>query len=167
MDSISPIAIDKSALAALKEEITDIVMADVVDLLPTTAAIVSSSDVVLAAPMAGSRWTVVDGVWGKEQRAKEEEHPIVQNPTVDLDIDTIGNILQCIHSLRIYCFPKPTPFVWNTGASRFLFHYRRLRSITRLARCNSIPIYWSIRRQTRMLINERPSKNLERTAWRS
>ena len=43
--------------------------------------------------------------------------PTIEDP--HLDIDTIGNIVQGIHSLRIHCFPKPTPFIWNTGASCF------------------------------------------------
>ena len=51
-----------------------------------------------------------------------EEDDGVDSPDPHLNIDTIGNILstlQGIHSLRIYCFPKPTPFIWNAGANCF------------------------------------------------
>ena len=50
-------------LAGFKEEITDRVMAEVVDLLPTPAALVD----ILPAPLDGSGWTIIDGVW---RRAK-------------------------------------------------------------------------------------------------
>ena len=83
-------------LAVFKDEITDKIMAIVVDMLPTPAAIVrTEDDEVLAGPLDGSREMLDDGDSGKEQRA-EEGH---------WDIDSIGNILQGIHSLRIYCFP--------------------------------------------------------------
>ena len=51
LGSISSMAIDKSAIAVLKEEIIDNVMSDVVDLLPTSAAIDRSCDGDMAGPV--------------------------------------------------------------------------------------------------------------------
>ena len=74
--------------AGFKEEIKDRVMAAVVDLLPTPAAVVD----ILAAPLNGSGWSISDGVWRKEQRAKEAQVlPLDEDP--QLDLDTIVNIL--------------------------------------------------------------------------
>ena len=93
-------------LAVFKDEITDKIMAVVVDMLPTPAAIVrTEDDEVLAGPLDGSREMLVDGDCGKEQRA-EEGH---------WDIDSIGNILQGIHTLRIYCFPMNWCTVTSLG----------------------------------------------------
>ena len=100
-------------LAGFKEEIKDRVMAEVVDLLPTPAAVVD----ILPAPLDDSGWTIIDGVWRKEQRAKEAQVlpsdeqlvPTEENQGQDphYDIDNIGNILQGSQLLRIYCFPGP------------------------------------------------------------
>ena len=113
-------------------------MAVVVDMLPTPAAIVRTVDDEenVAGARRGSTFCPLNRtcfkpgpdasretpcgaspagplVDGKEQRAKEEQ-------VLPIDIDTIGNIIQGMQCLRIYCFPKTTPFNWNTGANRFL-----------------------------------------------
>ena len=90
-------------LPSTNGEITDRVMAEVVDLLPTPAALVDMHP----APLDGSGWKIIDGVSKKEQRAKEaqvlpsdeQQVPTAEDP--HYDFDNIGNILQGNDFLRI------------------------------------------------------------------
>jgi len=56
-------------------------------------------------------------------KAKEDdygEEVQLHGEDPNIDYESIGTILQGLQSLRVYCFPKPKPFVWNTGAKKFI-----------------------------------------------
>ena len=134
LGSISSMAIERSASAVLKEQIIDNVMSDVVDLLPTSAGIVRTIDGDLAGldlakntikkegTVPTARWKVKRNdcprVVERGTQRLPPQAPVVEDPNIDMD--TVGNISQGSCSLRIYCYPKPTPFVWNAGANKFL-----------------------------------------------
>ena len=110
----------KSAISGLKEEMMGSITTEAIE--KSAIARLNEEDCGLERTEAGCTVLTPEPCVVLQEAPIEEEGtdenqlvlPVVEGPNID--IDTIGNILQGLQSLRIYCFPKPSPFALPENA---------------------------------------------------